>query len=124
MHRGAAMDTKTATNTDRNVPRSTSKTANHNGSEFQRLLEVLPAGAYTCDADGLITYFNQHAVALWGRTPALNDARDRFCGSFKLFSKDGTPLAHDQCWMALALQTGEEYNRQEIVVERPDGSRL
>ncbi|HXL84311.1 MAG TPA: PAS domain-containing protein, partial [Casimicrobiaceae bacterium] len=73
------MDTKTTTpKTDRNAPRSTSKSANHNGSEFHPLLEVLPAGAYTCDADGLITYFNQHAVALWGRTPALNDVRDRF----------------------------------------------
>lgn len=91
--------------------------------EFRQLLEGLPAGAYTCDADGLITYFNQHAVALWGRTPALNDARDRFCGSFKLFSKDGTPIAHDQCWMALALKERKEYNGEEIIVERPDGAR-
>ena len=94
------------------------------GSEFHRLLEALPAGAYTCDADGLITYFNQHAVALWGRTPALNDACDRFCGSFKLFSKDGTPIAHDQCWMALALRDHQQYNGQEIIVERPDGVRV
>ena len=119
------MDTKAATpKTDSNPPRSTSKTANHNESEFHRLLEVLPAGAYTCDAEGLITYFNQHAVALWGRTPALNDARDRFCGSFKLFSKDGTPIAHDQCWMALALRERRQYNGQEIIVERPDGVRV
>src|SRR6202171_4618045 len=92
-------------------------------SEFHRLLDALPAGAYTCDADGLITYFNQHAVDLWGRTPALNDASDRFCGSFKLFSKDGAPIAHDQCWMALALRERKEYNGQEIIVERPDGAR-
>jgi two-component system, LuxR family, sensor kinase FixL len=119
------MDMKKAKpNTDRNAPRSTSKTANHNGSEFHRLLDVLPAGAYTCDADGLITYFNTHAVALWGRTPALNDACDRFCGSFKLFSKDGIPIAHDQCWMALALRERKQYNGQEIIVERPDGVRV
>jgi PAS domain S-box-containing protein len=118
------METKTATaKTDGNTPRTTSKSANRNGSEFHRLLDVLPAGAYTCDADGLITYFNQHAVALWGRTPALNDASDRFCGSFKLFSKDGAPIAHDQCWMALALRERKEYNGQEIIVERPDGVR-
>jgi len=85
------MQTKTATqNTDANARRATSKAANRDGSEFHRLLEALPAGAYTCDADGLITYFNQHAVALWGRTPALNDSSVRFCGSFKLFAKDGT----------------------------------
>jgi PAS domain-containing protein len=26
--------------------------------EFRSLLDKLPAGAYTCDAQGLITYFN------------------------------------------------------------------
>lgn len=46
--------------------------------EFRRLLEKLPAGAYTCDAEGLITYFNQHAVELWGREPRLNDPIDRY----------------------------------------------
>ena len=45
--------------------------------EFRRLLEKLPAGAYTCDADGLITYYNQHAVRLWGRAPKLADPVDR-----------------------------------------------
>lgn len=92
--------------------------------EFRRLLEKLPAGAYTCDPDGLITYFNQHAVDLWGRAPKLNDPCDRFCGSFKLYAVDGTPLRHDQCWMALALRNRKEYNSQEIVVERPDGRRM
>jgi signal transduction histidine kinase/ActR/RegA family two-component response regulator len=96
------------------------------GSElqFQNLLEKLPAGAYTCDPEGLITYFNQHAVQLWGRSPKLNDPVDRFCGSFKLFSTDGAPIAHNQCWMALALQTDAEYNGHEIIIERPDGQRL
>jgi PAS domain S-box-containing protein/excisionase family DNA binding protein len=91
---------------------------------FRRLLEKLPAGAYTCDAEGLITYFNPQAVELWGRAPALNDPVDRFCGSFKLFATDGTPIAHDRCWMALALTRNEAYNGQAIVIERPDGRRL
>src|SRR5213592_1339842 len=93
-------------------------------SEFHRLLETLPAGAYTCDADGLITYFNAHAIELWGRAPKLNDPVDRFCGSFKLFAADGSPIRHNQCWMALALETNMEYNGEEIVIERPDGRRL
>jgi PAS domain S-box-containing protein len=93
-------------------------------SHFRRLLEKLPAGAYTCDPEGLITYYNQHAVELWGRSPKLNDPVDRFCGSFRLFSKDGSPLTHDQCWMALALRAGEGFNAEEIVIQRPDGRRL
>src|SRR3712207_830462 len=97
----------------------------HEGElHFQRLLEKLPAGAYTCDAEGLITYFNRQAVELWGREPKLHDPVDRYCGSFKLFSSDGTPIAHDRCWMARALRTNRGYNRREIVVERPDGRRI
>lgn len=88
-----------------------------------RLLEKLPAAAYTCDAEGLITYFNERAVELWGREPKLNDPADRFCGSFKLFSPDGIPISHEQCWMALALREGKAYDGLEIVIERPDGSR-
>src|SRR5215207_10212290 len=91
---------------------------------FCRLLAKLPAGAHTCDPEGLITYYNRHAVQLWGRAPKLNDPVDRFCGSFKLFSPDGSPIAHDQCWMALALETDKQYNRLEIIIERPDGQRL
>src|SRR5947209_11481013 len=89
--------------------------------EFRRLLEKLPAGAYTCDPGGLITYFNQHALRLWGRAPKLNDPVDRFCGSFKLFSVDGMPITHAGCWMALALRDDREYNGHEILIERPDG---
>ena len=91
---------------------------------FRRLLEGLPAAAYTCDAEGLITYFNPQAVELWGRTPKLNHPEDRFCGSFKLFSADGSPIRHDQCWMALALRGRKEYNGHEILIERPDGTRV
>lgn len=91
---------------------------------FRGLLEKLPAGAYTCDPSGLITYFNQHAVQLWGRSPKLNDPVDRFCGSFKLYAIDGSPISHDQCWMALALKNCLEYNGHEIIIERPDGQRL
>jgi signal transduction histidine kinase len=92
--------------------------------QFRSLLDKLPAGGYTCDRQGLITHFNDHAVKLWGRAPTLNDPVDRFCGSFKLFARDGSAIAHDECWMAQALQTGREYNGEEIIIEQPDGRRL
>ena len=90
---------------------------------FHRLLAVLPAAAYTCDAEGLITSFNAQAVELWGRTPRLNDPIDRFCGSYKLVDTDGTPIAHDRSWMALALESEREYSGCEITIERHDGTR-
>ncbi|HJW54219.1 MAG TPA: histidine kinase, partial [Burkholderiaceae bacterium] len=91
-------------------------------AEFRHVLEKLPTAAYTCDADGLITFFNRHAVALWGREPKLHHVDDRFCGSFKLYAPDGSPIPHAQCWMALALRDNAEYDGHEIVIERPDGS--
>ena len=91
---------------------------------FRRLLDKLPAGAYICDAEGLITYYNQQAVEIWGRTPHVYDTVDRFCGSFRLFEVDGTPINHDECWMALALKHNREYDGEEIMIERPDGSRV
>ena len=70
--------------------------------QLRRVLDGLPAAAYTCDADGLITYYNARAVQLWGREPKLNDPSDRFCGCFRLYSLDDAPMPHHQCWMAVA----------------------
>lgn len=94
------------------------------GLDFRHLLEKLPAAAYSTNAEGLITYFNPRAAELWGREPKLNDPVDRYCGSFKLFTPDGTLIRHDQSWMAKCLQECREYNSEEIVIERPDGTRL
>lgn len=105
------------------VKSNRSEAAVDNGdAEFRRLLATLPAAAYTCDAEGLITYFNAHAATLWGREPHLNNPVDRYCGSFKLFASDGAPLRHENCWMALALRENREFSGEEIVIERPDGS--
>jgi len=91
--------------------------------EFRELLERLPAAAYTTDADGLITYYNEQALHLWGRAPALHDEVDRYCGSFRLWDANGTSIPHAECWMALALREDRSYNGKEIVIERSDGSR-
>jgi PAS domain S-box-containing protein len=91
---------------------------------FRRLIEKLPAAAYTIDREGLITYHNDRAVLLWGRAPQLNHPDDRYCGSFRLFQSDGTPLAHEHCWMVRALHDGRDYHGKEVLIERPDGSRV
>ena len=96
----------------------------HDQHLLHRALDRLPAGAYTCDGEGLITWFNDHAVRFWGRAPALNDPRDRYCGSFRMFTAKDEPIAHDECWMALAIRDRREYIAQEIVVERPDSTRV
>ncbi|CAN5471598.1 hypothetical protein BH10BAC4_BH10BAC4_04090 [soil metagenome] len=88
---------------------------------YHQLIENLPAAIYTCDSNGNIFQFNKAAVELWGRTPIKG--KDRWCGSQKIFNPDGTPLALDDCPMAVAIREGRAVNDREIIIERPDGSR-
>ena len=93
--------------------------------QYGRLANLLPVGVYTCAADGTITYFNQQATELWGRTPEAGDTDERFCGSHKLFLPGtDTPLPHPECPMAVALSAGRSYRNEEVILERPDGSRV
>jgi PAS domain S-box-containing protein len=86
------------------------------------LLQALPAAIYTTDAQGRITSFNEAAAALWGCRPELG--KSEFCGSWKLYRPDGTPLPHDECPMALALRQKRPIRGMEAIAERPDGSRV
>ncbi|MGF1628461.1 MAG: PAS domain S-box protein [Kiloniellaceae bacterium] len=86
------------------------------------LLDALPAAIYTTDAEGRITSYNEAAAELWGVRPELQS--QKFCGSWKLYWPDGTPLPHDQCPMALALQSQSPVRGMEAVAERPDGTRV
>jgi PAS domain S-box-containing protein len=92
---------------------------------YRQLLGLLPVAVYTCDApSGVITYYNDHAAVLWGQAPARGDTDLRFCGSFRLWRPDGTPLPHDQTPMAVAVGHGRGCRNQDVVIERPDGSRV
>jgi len=101
-------------------PELDSDTAPETGP-FAALLTALPSPAYACAPDGRLLCYNEHAVALWGRRPALNDPADRYCGSHAMLTPDGAPLPHSAGWMALCLERGEAYSDKEIVVLRPDG---
>jgi len=88
-----------------------------NREHFHReLLEALPAAIYTTDAAGRVTFYNQAAVALAGRRPELGS--DRWCVSWRLYWPDGTPMAHDECPMAIALREDRAIRGREAIVER------
>jgi PAS domain S-box-containing protein len=88
------------------------------------VLSVMPAAVYTCDERGRITFFNQGAAELWGRKPELNDSEEKFCGSFRLWRPDGSPLPHTETPMALAVRSGKPARNQEVIIERPTGTRV
>lgn len=91
-------------------------------ASFEDLLEALPAAIYTTDATGRITFFNEAAVELSGRTPRLGI--DQWCVTWRLYRPDGRPLPHDECPMAMALKEDRPIRGIEAVVERPDGTRV
>jgi PAS domain S-box-containing protein len=89
---------------------------------LRQVLYALPTAIYTTDAAGRITFFNAAAVEMWGCTPELGSSE--FCGSWKLFWPDGTPLPHDECPMAMALKQQRPITGMEAIAERPDGTRV
>ncbi|MCS3835585.1 PAS domain S-box-containing protein [Pseudomonas sp. JAI111] len=86
------------------------------------VLDALPEAVYTTDINGLITFYNKAAAVFWGIKPQLGHSE--FCGSWKLYWPDGTPLPHDQCPMAIALKEQRPIRGLEAIAERPDGTRI
>lgn len=88
--------------------------------KYIKLVQDLPIAVYTCDKDGYIKLFNEEAVRLWGKTPRIGI--DLWCGSWKLFNKDGSTLAAEQCPMAMTIKDGHLQPHTEIIIGREDGS--
>ncbi|MGH8047396.1 MAG: histidine kinase dimerization/phospho-acceptor domain-containing protein, partial [Chthoniobacterales bacterium] len=87
---------------------------------YREILLGLPVACYTLDREGVIDFYNEAAVALWGRAPELG--RERWCGSLRLFTTGGNPLPHDKCPAAIALKEQRSVRGIEAVVQRPDGT--
>jgi PAS domain S-box-containing protein len=92
--------------------------------QFRRLVEAMSIAVYVCDKSGIIQSYNNQAEELWGRKPKLGDTSERYCGSLRLYSPDGKLLSHEKSKMEEVLRTGVQAHDWEVVVERPDGSRI
>lgn len=88
------------------------------------LLETLPAAVYVCDAEGTVVAYNHRATELWGRTPLPGDTDEKYCGAHKLFRPDGVPLPHRETPMEAVLRTAKPARDMEVVIERPDSTRI
>jgi PAS domain S-box-containing protein len=98
---------------------------NHSLDWFSKhLIDVLPAAVYVCDMNATVVASNQRAVELWGRTPRAGEQDEKFCGSHKMFLSSGVHLPHHECPMEVVLRTGQAASDEEVVIERPDGSRV
>jgi len=88
------------------------------------LLETLPAAVYVCNAEAVVVACNRRACELWGRAPSAGDTDEKYCGAHKLFCADGTFLPHSKSPMEWVLRTGMPARDMEVVIERPDASRV
>jgi PAS domain S-box-containing protein len=90
----------------------------------QRALDAIPTGFCVCRTDSGLVRYNLRAVELWGKAPQLGDPTEQYGGAFRRYSADGTPLSFDSTPVARVLRTGERVSGAELVIERPDGSRV
>mgnify|MGYP000403869202 CR=1 FL=1 len=90
--------------------------------KFAEFLQGLPVAVYTTNASGTIVFYNEAAADLWGVRPGPGEGR--WCGSWRMWTSDGQPLAHDQCALALALSGRGDGRWEKAVIERPNGSRV
>ncbi len=107
------------------MPGVTTNVLQENDERYRTLFDLCPTAVYSCDASGVIQQFNRQAAELWGREPATGDTDGRFCGSFRSFRSDGSSMPHEQCPMADVVGgKTSEVRDTEVLIERPDGSRV
>ncbi len=107
------------------APRAQDQAEQRGEARFRSLAEQRVVAIYTCDASGVIQYYNDRATELWGRRPPSGFTDQRFCGSFKLYRADGSYMPHEQCPMADVLSgRASGVSDAEVHIERPDGTRV
>lgn len=89
---------------------------------IQTSLNELPAAIYVTDERGTVTHYNDACVTFTGRKPRVG--HDAWCVTWKLYTKEGDFLPHDQCPMAVAIREQRLIRGVEAVAERPDGSHV
>jgi len=94
-------------------------------ARFRTLFELGPIAVYSCDATGVVQNCNVRAVELWGRSPTNNSKGKRYSGAYRLYRPDGRFLSHSRSPMAAVLNGKlTEVHDHEMVIERPDHSRI
>lgn len=88
---------------------------------FRDLFLASPIASYVCDRGGYLIAFNDAAVSLWNRQPEIN--KDRWSGAHAIYYPDGQPMPLEVSPMAVVLETGEWNSGEELIIERPDGTR-
>ena len=88
--------------------------------DLKHLLDNSPIAFYSCDGQGTITYFNNAASNLWGRKPV--PGKNYWCGSWKMYFPDGTPMELENFPAYTTINTGNPPQETKVKICRPDGT--
>jgi PAS domain S-box-containing protein len=103
--------------------RKTAEDATRKGHEhYRQLVESLPAAVFTCDALGRVELFNDATSKLFGFVPRVGE--DNWAAPMRIYRPDGTPLPWEECPMVRTLRDGKPVLGEEVVIERPDDTRV
>jgi PAS domain S-box-containing protein len=90
----------------------------------QSALDAIPTGLCVCRADGTLARYNRRAITLWGRAPRLDDPSEIGAGNFRRYTPQGAPLCFAATPVATTLSTGKPVVSAELIIERPDNTRV
>jgi PAS domain S-box-containing protein len=97
-------------------------TWNDVGGRLRDTLDALPTAVYTADADGHINFYNKAAADLWGVAPAIGTSVR--AAPWSLRYPDGSPMPLAECAMTRTIAERQPIRNTEVVLERPDGTRV
>ena len=92
--------------------------------DWNGLIEALPMVICFCDALVYLIQYNRRAAELWGVAPDLGKREAKYFGVQKTFTADGEPITGLNAPMAELLATAQPIRDREMILERPDGSRI
>lgn len=92
---------------------------------LQAMLDTTPHGVIVLEGkEGVINYVNRRGVELCGGDPSGLEIKDHSTKIMKLLRMDGALYPPHDLPASRALLYGESVKGQELLIERPDGSRI
>ncbi|PZF70981.1 PAS domain-containing sensor histidine kinase [Taibaiella soli] len=88
---------------------------------YEQFIGAIDIPFYTLNAEGKLTFYNEAAADLWGRSPLLGN--DLWNNEFELLNPDGTMLEIAASPVAVCFRERRPVTGQEVIIVRPDGSR-
>jgi len=85
-------------------------------ARYQQLVELISAGVYVVDTDGVITFHNRQTAELRGRAPTPGESEQHFWNGAD--SGASSPSAAME-----TLRSGASVRGREVEITRPNGSR-